>query len=289
MTIVAGFSASSRGRAPLNLAAQIARSTGEKLVAASIVERPWPPKDDPVEREYLAYLTGQVKRQLEEALATLPKDLDSWPVVSESDSIPTGLTELATEVGAEAVVVGSSSTGLLGRVALGGVTGRLVHTARVPVVIAPRGYPVADGPIRRLSIAYGGQAEAVGLIAAGADLAKRWSATLRIVSFTVRPVRSVAERSAEDLVVRQWLRRTTDEITKQLDDVRSRIAVPDVDVVIGQGHDWREAVEGVEWAPGDLFLMGSGAAGTKAQVFLGSAASKILRHTPVPVMIMPAR
>ena len=187
------------------------------------------------------------------------------------------------------MVVGSSSTGLLGRVALGGVTGRLVHTARVPVVIAPRGYPVADGPIRRLSIAYGGQAEAVGLIAAGADLAKRWSATLRIVSFTVRPVWSVAERSAEDLVVRQWLRRTTDEITKQLDDVRSRIAVPDVDVVIGQGHDWREAVEGVEWAPGDLFLMGSGAAGTKAQVFLGSAASKILRHTPVPVMIMPAR
>jgi len=38
---------------------------------------------------------------------------------------------------------------------------------------------------------------------------------------------------------------------------------------------------------GDLLLLGSGAAGQTAQVFLGSAASKILRHAPVPVMIVP--
>ena len=34
-------------------------------------------------------------------------------------------------------------------------------------------------------------------------------------------------------------------------------------------------------------LLGSGAAGPLAQVFLGTAASKILRHAPVPVMILP--
>ncbi|MEV0200442.1 universal stress protein [Nonomuraea sp. NPDC050691] len=34
-------------------------------------------------------------------------------------------------------------------------------------------------------------------------------------------------------------------------------------------------------------LLGSGAAGPLAQVFLGSAASRILRHAPVPVMILP--
>ena len=36
-----------------------------------------------------------------------------------------------------------------------------------------------------------------------------------------------------------------------------------------------------------MLLLGSGAAGPMAQVFLGSAASKILRHAPVPVMIVP--
>jgi nucleotide-binding universal stress UspA family protein len=113
---------------------------------------------------------------------------------------------------------------------------------------------------------------------------------LRIVSFTVRPVmvfNGSIEPSAEDLVVRQWARRTMDDIAKQLNDVRAHIAVPDVDVVVGSGHNWREAVESVPWEPGDMLLLGSGAAGQPARVFLGSAASKILRHAPVPVMIVP--
>ena len=61
---------------------------------------------------------------------------------------------------------------------------------------------------------------------------------------------------------------------KQLNDVRSKIALPDIEVVIGSGHDWREAVEDVSWETGDLLLLGSGAAGPTAQVFLGSVASR---------------
>jgi nucleotide-binding universal stress UspA family protein len=34
-------------------------------------------------------------------------------------------------------------------------------------------------------------------------------------------------------------------------------------------------------------LLGSGAAGPLAQVFLGTAAANILRHAPIPVMIVP--
>ncbi len=289
MTVLAGFSASSHGLAPLHLGAQLARSAGGKLVAASLVERPWPPKSEPTEREYLSHLTGQVKRHLDAAVATLPDDVDTWAVTSESESIPTGLANLAVELGAEVVAVGSSSTGLLGRVALGSVTDSLVHHAHVPVAIAPRGYPAEAGPIRRLSVAYGGNAAAVGLIASSAELAQRWSARLRIVSFRVRPLWVGIEPGGEDLVVQQWLRRTTDEISKQLNDVRARIPVPDVDVVIGQGHDWQAAVEDVSWTAGDILLLGSGAAGAKAQVLLSSAASKILRRSPVPVMILPAQ
>jgi nucleotide-binding universal stress UspA family protein len=59
--------------------------------------------------------------------------------------------------------------------------------------------------------------------------------------------------------------------------------------VIGSGGSWREAVEAVEWAAGDILVLGSGAAGQTAQVFLGSAAGRILRHSPVPTMIVPRR
>ncbi|MEN3320142.1 MAG: hypothetical protein V7643_3544 [Mycobacterium sp.] len=290
MTIIAGFSSSRQGTAPLNLAAQISRWTGDKVVAAAIVERPWPVKEDPIEDEYLRYVTSAAAQAIERVVNQLPRDLDIPTVVHQSTSIPTGLTELVEAHDARLVVVGSSSSGLLGRVALGSVTERLVHTAVVPVAIAPRGYPLGPEPIRRLTAAYGGEADINGLIAAAAELAKQWPVQLRIVSFTVRPVTMFSgsiEPSAEDLVVQQWARRTMDDIVKQLNNVRANISVPDVEVVVGSGHDWREAVESVSWEAGDILLLGSGAAGQAARVFLGSAASKILRHAPVPVMIVP--
>jgi len=113
---------------------------------------------------------------------------------------------------------------------------------------------------------------------------------LRIASFTVRPVTMYGgsiERSAENLVVKQWTCKTMDAALEQLEDARRQVEVPDVDVVIGAGTDWRDAVDGIAWQSGDLLLLGSGAAGPVSQVFLGSAASKILRHAPVPVMIVP--
>jgi len=290
MTIVAGVSSSRQGRAPLNLAAQISRNTGDKISATAIVERPWPPKNDPGEDEYLGYVSRKAQQSLEQLVSMLPADLDISVVVHQSTSIPTGLTDLAAAQQADLVVVGSSSAGLLGRVALGSVTDRLVHTAVVPVALAPRGYPLSVDPVRRLTAAYGSQADVVGLIATCAELAKKWSVRLRIASFTVRPTTMFSgsiEPSAEDLAVEQWSRRTFDEIAKQLNDVRASIAIPDVEVVIGTGHHWREAVETIAWETGDILLLGSGAAGPAAQVFLGSAASKILRHAPVPVMIVP--
>ncbi|CAN5721190.1 universal stress protein [soil metagenome] len=290
MTIIAGFSSSRQGSAPLNLAAQVAHTTGEKVIATAIVERAFPPRDDPVETEYLRYVSAQAQKSLERVVEQLPGDLDIPIVVHQSTSIPMGLMELVAAHDAKLVVVGSSSSGLLGRVGLGTVTERLVHTASVPVAIAPRGYPPDSTPFRRVTAAYGDEADVNGLIPTAAEVARRWSTSLRIVSFTVRPARMYAgsiEPAAENLVVQQWSRRTFDEIVKQLNVVRQRIPVPDVDVQVGSGLDWREAVEAVTWEPGDILLMGSGTAGPVARVFLGSVAAKILRHTPVPVMIVP--
>ncbi|MCG7610399.1 MULTISPECIES: universal stress protein [Mycobacterium] len=291
MTILAAFSSSRHSSAPLNLAIQIARTTGEPVIAAAVAERSWPPRDDPVEGEYLAYVRAQATQALQRAVAVLPVDLDVTSVVHESTSIPTGLIELADAHRVSAVSVGSSSSGMIGRVALGSVTERLVHTARVPVVFAPRGYAQTDGSIRRLTAAYGGEADVNGLIPATAELAGAWKAELRIVSFTVRNTAAFAgtiESSAEELVIQQWSRRTIAEITKQLNAIRDQIDVPDIDVVVGTGHDWNAAVQSIGWEAGDMLVLGSGAAAPSAQVFLGSAAGKILRRSPVPVMIAPS-
>jgi len=290
MTIIAGFSSSRQGVAPLNLATQLARTSGEKIIAAVVVERPLPAGVDPLEDEYRGYVAAQATASLERVVAQISGDFDISVVTHHATSVPNGLMELVAEHSADLVVVGSSSSGLLGRIALGTVTERLVYTSKVPVAIAPRGYPSSPAPVRRLTAAYRDGADAAELIATSAELAKEWGARLRIASFTVRPFTMFGgsiERSAEELVVQQWARRTTDAVIKQLDDVRTTVAVPDVDVVIGTGNEWREAVDDIAWEPGDVLVLGSGAAGPLAQVFLGTAASKILRHAPVPVMIVP--
>lgn len=290
MTIIAGFSWSRQGGAPLNLAAQIARCTGEPIVATAIVERPWPPRGEPIEDEYLRYITAEAQKSLAHAVEQLPDDLDVSAVVHQSTSVPKGLIEVTKMHGGTVVVVGSSSSGLMGKVALGSVTEWLVHTAAIPVAIAPRGYSLAVDRVTRLTAAYGGDADIEGLVPAIATLGRQWSASLRIASFTVRPVWAFGgalESSVENLVVQQWSQRMYEEAGRQLGMVRQHIPVSDVDVVVGSGPDWREAVEGIPWEPGDVLVLGSGAAGQASRVFLGSAASKILRHAPVPTMIVP--
>jgi nucleotide-binding universal stress UspA family protein len=292
MTIIAGFSSSRQGSAPVNLAAQLARTTGEKIIAAAVMERALPADADPIEDEYRGYIASRASASLTRLVDQVRGDLDITVTVHHSTSIPNGLMELAGQHGADVVVVGSSSSGLLGRITLGTVTERLVHTSQVPVALAPRGYPSTPVPIQRLTAGYGGAADAVGLIATSAELAQQWKARLRIASFTVPQFTMFGgsiEHSAEELVVQQWTRKTEDAAVKQLNDARSTVAIPDVDVVIGTGSEWRDAVDNIAWEPGDLLLLGSGATGPMAQVFLGTAASKILRHAPVPVMIVPKR
>jgi len=290
MTIIAGFSSSRQGSAPLNLATQLAHTTGQKVIAAVVVERTVPTGIDPLEDEYRGFLASRAGASLERVVEQVRGDLDISVTVHQASSISHGLMELAAQHGADVVVVGSSSSGLLGRIALGSVTERLVHTSKVAVALAPRGYPATPVPLRRLTAAYGGAADAVGLIATGAELAEQWNVRLRIASFTVRPLTMFGgsiDRSAEELVVKQWTSKTTDAAAKQLDMARETVSIPDVEVVIGTGTDWREAVDDIAWETGDVLLLGSGAAGPMAQVFLGTAASKILRHAPVPVMIVP--
>ena len=57
--------------------------------------------------------------------------------------------------------------------------------------------------------------------------------------------------------------------------------------MIGSGASWGEAIDDIGWDDGDVLVVGSSDLGPIAQVFLGSRATKILRHAPVPVFVIP--
>ena len=169
---------------------------------------------------------------------------------------------------------------------------RLLHSSPVPVALATRGFRTGDiGRVTRLTTAYTGTAQSDQLVRAVRAMARRLGATLRLASFAVRlGPPETARFSAEAAgLVAEWTANIQASARRVLEeDPESAEAIPgDVQFVIGHGHDWEHALEDVEWRDGDVLVIGSSDAGPVAQVFLGSRAAKIVRHSPVPVLTFP--
>ena len=92
-----------------------------------------------------------------------------------------------------------------------------------------------------------------------------------------------------------WLR-AEDSILEQLaSQARETLAQLKTDGVVGDdvvlqaatGNGWDDAIDAADWLEGDLLGIGTSPVGGIARVFLGSRGSKILRHSPVPVLVLP--
>jgi nucleotide-binding universal stress UspA family protein len=295
MTIVVAYTAQDSGTSALELASVLSRSTGEPLVVTVVVTTPHAAGvPEFVDGDYVGPLTEWGRAVLDQARARMPSGIEATFEVRQASSIPGGLLELAANVGASAIVLGSSSKGPLGRISLGSVTDRLVHSAPLPVLLAPRGYRA--GPtarIRRVNIGFGGSRGAGHVAVVGARLGEALEASLRVVSFAVRPPRRFyggVEGSADELVIDRWVVRMKDALVKEMDGADAgrlgdRLARS---LVVGEGVSWSKAIWDVHWSDGDLLVVGPSSSAPAARLFLGSRASKIVRSAPVPVYLVPA-
>jgi nucleotide-binding universal stress UspA family protein len=206
--------------------------------------------------------------------------------------VPAGLLELAQQHDAQLIVLGASSAGVFGHIALGSVTDHLLHSSDVPVALATRGFRAKPGAtVRRVTVAYGRSEEANALTVAAAAIAARVGAALRLATFAVwsRPAYTTRlGTEGEDAVLGDWVADMRAAAGEALAAVKSLPDVPhDLESVVGVGSSWAEALEDVEWDDGDVLVVGSSAVGPVARVFLGSRATKIVRHSPVPVVVVP--
>jgi len=292
VTIIVGYGPDERGRAALHLAGMLARSAGESVVVCSVVPRPWMPSMAKVDAEYQAYLDSTADDALERARSYLPEDVDVTYERHRARSGPAGLLELAEKHGADLVVLGSSSDGVFGHIALGSVTDRLLHSATMSVALANRGFRCKpDARVVRVTAAYGTSESADQLVLAAADVAARMGASLRVASFAVWSRPDYPTRlgtDTEDAVWDEWRALVARDTEAALAQVATLPRAPtSVESVIGQGDSWAAALDDLVWDEGDVLLLGSSGVGAVSQVFLGSRASKILRHSPVPVLVVP--
>jgi nucleotide-binding universal stress UspA family protein len=292
MSLLVAYAPDGRGKAVLHLAGMLARSAEEELVVCAVVPAPWYPSPARVDAEYRDYLEQTARAALEKARAQLPSDLPATSPVHHARSAPAGLLEVAEERDASLIVVGSASAGGAGHVTLGSTTSRLLHSSPVPVAVAPRGFRCApDARVTRVTAAFGGTEGAEELVIAAAGQAARVGAALRLVSFAVRarpPYTSGVGTEADEAMFAEWAAEIEAAGRAALDKVAGLPAVPrELEIAIGRGETWEEALEDVEWAEGDVLVVGSSSMGPVARVFLGSRATKIVQHSPVPVAVVP--
>ena len=57
--------------------------------------------------------------------------------------------------------------------------------------------------------------------------------------------------------------------------------------MVTTGRSWGVAVDRLDWDRDEVLVVGSSSAGLIERIFLSSNASKIVRHSPVPVVVVP--
>jgi nucleotide-binding universal stress UspA family protein len=292
MTVVAGYAPDKRGPGALHLAAMLCRSSGDDLVVAVVVPRSWFPSMARIDAEYRESLGELVEGALAQARTQAPADVATSFVSHEAGSVPAGLLELADQHHARLVVLGSSAAGMFGHIALGSVTDHLVHASPVPVALATRGFRTGPGAtVRRVTVAYGRSQDAEAVVRAASPVTDGNASSLRLATFAVwsRPAYTMRlGTEGEDAVLSEWVSDTRAAAETTLAGVRELAEQPrDVESVVGVGRTWSEALEDVDWHDGDVVVVGSSSHGPAARVFLGARATKIVRHSPVPVVVVP--
>lgn len=291
MTLVVAYAPNERGSAALYLGGVLGRSAGEDLVVCTVVPTPWSPGMARVDAEYQAYLDQLAQEALARARSAVPAGVSVSYVRHHARSAPAGLLEVAAEHAAQAVVLGSSSAGVFGHVALGSVTARMVHSSPVPVALATRGFRGKPGArVGRVTVGFAPPGGSDDLVVAAAGLAERFAASLRLATFVVRPrtmVTAGVGPRAEQEVLAEWVHQVEEATALTLARVGELGLARPPDTVIGHGPGWEEAMHAIDWDEGDVLVLGSSSVGPVARVFLGSRATKIVRHSAVPVVVVP--
>ena len=158
----------------------------------------------------------------------------------------------------------------------------------VPVALTPRGYRgVQAGLLTRITWGYSDSEESRASAERVVALATRLNAQLRVVSFAIRGRTMFPPEvglHAEDSLLAEWASQLRGRLAHlKADNVVS--ADTEVEVVMGNG--WDQALDAVDWVDGDVLVLGSTSRRNIKGVFLGSHSAKIIRHSPVPVVVLP--
>src|SRR5918994_242261 len=277
------------GRDALYLGRMLARSGDVTLSVCVVVPQTWDhPSPARVDAEYAAFLDRYAEEAIAGAREFLRDTVRAEYTSTTAPSATEGLIATATERGAVLIALGSARHGPLGRFTLGGITNEMLHVSPVPVALAPRGYrPSSEARLRRVTCAFSGSTQSRSAFDAAVQLGRRHRVPLRLTTFVVHDRQMYPSQvgyDAEAMVAEQWRAQAMEAQEKALATLPDDV---EVEAGVVSGRDWEEALDSLPWEEGEVLVVGSSRLGPVARVFLGSNSTKIIRSSPVPVLVIP--
>ena len=265
--ILVGYDSSAQAKDALALGQTLAGASGAKLVVGPVLEF------DPVwERR------TQTKTAAKAAGASVEVIAGSEPA--------RGLHELAEEIEADLILVGSAHLGRLGQALAGSVGRDLLHGSPCAVGVAPRGYQDHQLGISAMVVGFDGSPESGQALVAATDLCVQTRAKLRLVAVAEPPPVGVG-MSGVNLGWYELKEALEEQLRDQLRDARE--TVPEgIDVETSLiGGDPAGTLAGAASPPGSLLMVGSRTYGPVRRVVLGSVSAALVRSAPCPVIVHP--
>jgi nucleotide-binding universal stress UspA family protein len=292
MTVVVGYLAGKAGLSALNLGVEAARTLKTSLSVVTVVPKPWTtPSPARIDAEYAQYadrLAADSAAQAKQCVATLDDTLEVSFHKYAHRSAPGGLLQAVAELNAEALVLGSAADGGLGQVVVGSTADRLLHSSPVPLAICPRGYRGSKSHgLTRITAAYPGTADSLHVVERSAALAAQLEIPLRVITFAVRGRTMYPPEvglDAETSILQSWALASREALAALK---TNGVVGDDVTLQVVTGNGWDQALDAADWDDGELLTIGTSPQGAIARVFLGSKGTKIVRHSPVPVLVLP--
>ena len=289
MKVLVGYSADSGGTEALALGLLLARAGGSSLVVCTIVPETWGhPSMARVDAEYARFLDQHAQKALEKARAQVGNRVPATYLCRAASAVREGLVEVAEQEQVDCITLGSARSATRGHIRAGSVSTGFLHTAPVPIALTPKGYePDSVTRLCRITCAVSPAAESLQTARAAHKLCGRLKVPLRLMTFVVRDRQMYptgAGYDAENLVANQWRAQATEGQGKIIAQLPPD---PPATTGIADGKTWKAAFESVPWQSGEIVAVGSSNLGPLLRVFLGSNATKIIRHATIPCLILP--
>ncbi len=281
--IVVGYTATDAGADAVALGARLAAASDSELDIVVVLPADSRSVITPPDSGYDDYLEGQAQEWLTQAVEQAGDDVTARTHIRFADSFAEGLSDAAAEVGASHIVVGAANGGLRGRHRLGTVATELLHSAALPVVLAPEGSRRIDpaSGITRITAAIGTRPGTDALLHASTALAAATGAELRLLSLVSVDLPATVDTGVIRIA---GAAHADDVLSKALAELPDGV---DADVVVARGDSIEDAVSQLSWEPGELAVVGSSRLAQPRRLFLGSTAAKMLHELPVPMVVVP--